>query len=226
MPEHAMIAGMARETIQQKQARSLVILTLLRQLYGEARTELHYENAFQLLIAVILSAQATDVSVNLAGPKLFARFPDAAALAAAEPEEVMPFISSIGLYRSKARYLVGTARMLVSLHGGQVPRRFEELLELPGVGRKTANVVVGVLYGEPAIAVDTHVGRLARRLGLSRQTNPDKVEIDLKRVLPREQWVFAHHAFILHGRRICVARKPRCADCILKELCPSAFLFS
>jgi endonuclease-3 len=217
---------MARETLKQKQARSLLILELLKQMYGDEETELDYENPFQLLIAVILSAQATDVSVNLASPALFGRYPDAVALAAAEPEDVMPFISSIGLYRSKARHIVGTARLLVEKHAGQIPRGFADLLELPGVGRKTANVVVGVLYGEPAIAVDTHVGRLARRLGLSRQTNPDKVEIDLKRTLPQEQWVFAHHALILHGRRVCVARKPRCQDCLLQDLCPSAFLFS
>jgi endonuclease-3 len=220
------MTGMARETLKQKQERALTILDQLEQLYGAAETELDFSNPFQLLIAVILSAQATDVSVNLATPALFDRYPDAAALAAAEPEEVMPFINSIGLYRNKARHIVGTARLLVSRHEGRIPRGFDELLELPGVGRKTANVVIGVLYGEPAIAVDTHVGRLARRLGLSRQTDPDKVEIDLKRVLPSEQWIFAHHALILHGRRVCVARKPRCHECILQELCPSAFLFS
>lgn len=217
---------MAREPLTDKRQRALSIIDLLREVYGAAETELDYENPFQLLVAVILSAQATDVSVNLASPALFARYPDALTLAAAEPEEVMPLINSIGLYRNKARHIVGTARLLVSEHAGRVPRAFTDLLKLPGVGRKTANVVVGVLYGEPAIAVDTHVGRLARRLGFSRQDNPDKVETDLKKVLPRDEWVYAHHALILHGRRVCTARKPDCAGCVLRELCPSRDQFS
>ncbi len=214
-----------REALRDRRARAAQILIQLRQTYGEARTELDYENPFQLLVSVILSAQATDVSVNLAGPALYSRFPDAESLAAADAEEVMGLISSIGLYRTKARNIVRTAQILTGKHGGEVPETMEELLELPGVGRKTANVVLGVLYGVPSIAVDTHVGRLARRLGFSREDNPDKVELDLQRVLPPEQWVYAHHALILHGRRVCTARRPACGACVLADYCPSRNAF-
>lgn len=211
----------SRESLSARRVRADTILDKLRELYGEAKTELDYSTPFELLIAVILSAQATDVSVNKASPGLFSAWPDAAALAAADPEEVMPLINSIGLYRSKARNIVATAQALVKDHAGQIPRTREELMALPGVGRKTANVVLGALYGIPAIAVDTHVGRLARRLGFSRQQNPDKVELDLQKTFPPEQWVFAHHALILHGRRVCTARKPDCGNCAIRDLCPS-----
>lgn len=210
-----------RESLRSKRERGAQILDELRRLYGAARTELDYRTPFELLIAVILSAQATDVSVNRASPALFAAFPDAAALAAAEPEEVMPLISSIGLYRNKARNIVATARALERDHAGEVPSTRDELMALPGVGRKTANVVLGVLFNTPAIAVDTHVGRLARRLGFSRHDNPDKVELDLQKVFPEDTWVFAHHALILHGRRVCTARKPACQACTIRDWCPS-----
>lgn len=216
----------SRESLTARRLRAGTILERLRELYGEARTELDYASPFELLIAVILSAQATDVSVNKASPALFRAWPDAAALAAADPDEVMPFINSIGLYRSKARNIVATAQALVNNHDGEIPRTREELMALPGVGRKTANVVLGALYGIPAIAVDTHVGRLARRLGFSRQQNPDKVELDLQKTFPPEQWVFAHHALILHGRRVCTARKPDCSGCAVRDLCPSRDSFA
>lgn len=210
-----------RESRAARRERGEQILACLRAVYGEAETELDYNTPFELLISVILSAQATDVSVNKAAPALYARFPDAAAMARADPEDVIPYISSIGLYRSKAKNVVSTARALMERFNGEVPDSMPELLKLPGVGRKTANVVLGVLYGIPAIAVDTHVGRLARRLGLSMHENPDKVEQDLQQVFPREQWVYAHHVLILHGRRVCTARKPNCPGCVLAELCPS-----
>ena len=210
-----------RETLTARRARAGVILDVLRELYGEARTELDYGTPFELLIAVILSAQATDVSVNKASPALFAAYPDAVALSRSDPDDVMPLINSIGLYRTKARNIVATAKALCERHEGQVPKTREELMALPGVGRKTANVVLGALYNVPAIAVDTHVGRLARRLGFSRQANPDKVELDLQKTFAQEEWVFAHHALILHGRRVCTARKPDCAGCAIRDWCPN-----
>lgn len=200
--------------------RAEPILETLQRLYPGARTELAYGNPFELLVATVLSAQATDVSVNAATPALFAAYPTPQALAAAGPEDVEPYIRSIGLYRAKARNLVALAGLLVSGHGGEVPNSFEALLELPGVGRKTANVVMSNAYGMPAIAVDTHVGRLARRLGLSSHTDPNKVERDLQGLFPEGHWVFLHHALILHGRRVCTARAPRCPECALLPLCP------
>ncbi|MFC4453095.1 endonuclease III [Deinococcus sonorensis] len=200
--------------------RALELLTLLEASYPDARTELEYTTPFELLVATVLSAQATDVSVNAATPALFARYPNAAALSQATPEEVEPFIRTIGLYRGKARHLVALSQLLLERHAGEVPNDFEAVVALPGAGRKTANVVLSNAYGYPAIAVDTHVGRLARRLGLSTNTNPDRVEQDLQRLFPQDRWVFLHHALILHGRRVCVARKPLCSRCTLAALCP------
>lgn len=213
--------SLPRESLTARRERAGSILAELRTVYGEARTELDYSTPFELLIAVILSAQATDVSVNKAGPGLFSAYPDAASMAQAEPDDVMPLISSIGLFRSKARNIVATARQLTAEYDGRVPATREELMKLPGVGRKTANVVLGALYNIPAIAVDTHVGRLARRLGFSRQANPDKVELDLQKTFDESDWVFAHHALILHGRRVCTSRKPACAICTIRDWCPS-----
>jgi endonuclease-3 len=201
-------------------ARALRVLPALEALYPDARTELDFRSPFELLVATVLSAQATDVSVNAATPALFARYPDAFALAQATPEEIEPYIRRIGLYRGKARNLAALARLLVERHGGEVPNDFGAVVALPGAGRKTANVVLSNAYGYPAIAVDTHVGRLARRLGLSVQTNPDKVELDLGRLFPRGRWVFLHHALILHGRRICTARRPQCPACVMQGFCP------
>ena len=196
------------------------ILKHLESAYPDARTELEYRNPFELLIATVLSAQATDKSVNAATPALFAAYPDAAALSAAPVERVETLIKTIGLYRNKAKNLVALSGLLVQRHGGQVPNDFGAVVALPGAGRKTANVVLSNAYGMAAIAVDTHVGRLSRRLGLSRETNPDRVETDLQGLFPRERWVFLHHALILHGRRVCLARKPLCSSCTLSSLCP------
>ncbi|HET8985704.1 MAG TPA: endonuclease III [Trueperaceae bacterium] len=216
---------MRREALARKRLRAEAILTGLRELYPTARTELDFGDAFQLLVATMLSAQATDVSVNRATPALFAAFPNAATMSRAAPETVEPYIRTIGLFRTKAANLVATSRLLVEKHGGNVPSTIAELMQLPGVGRKTANVVVSNAFDEPAIAVDTHVGRLARRLGLSAHSNPDKVEADLMRVFPRQSWVFAHHALILHGRRVCKARTPLCSACALCDVCPSCGTF-
>lgn len=200
--------------------RAPQVLTVLDTLYPDARTELEFRTPFELLVATVLSAQATDVSVNAATPALFARYPDAHAMSAASAEDIEPLIRRIGLYRGKARNLAALARLLVERHGGEVPDDFAAVVALPGAGRKTANVVLSNAYGYPAIAVDTHVGRLARRLGLSTQTHPDKVETDLQKLFPRERWVFLHHALILHGRRVCHARRPLCGACELASLCP------
>ncbi|WP_288404187.1 endonuclease III [uncultured Deinococcus sp.] len=201
-------------------ARAPQVLGALETLYPDARTELDYRSPFELLVATVLSAQATDVSVNAATPALFARYPDAHALSTASPEDIEPYIRRIGLYRGKARNLAALARLLVERHGGEVPDDFAAVVALPGAGRKTANVVLSNAYGYPAIAVDTHVGRLARRLGLSTQTHPDKVEADLERLFPRGRWVFLHHALILHGRRVCAARRPLCGECVMRPFCP------
>lgn len=213
---------MPRETKLAKYQRAINILAKLHELYPDATTELEHSNPFELLISTILSAQATDVSVNAAAPALYKKYPDAFVLAQATPEEVMPYIKTIGLYRNKAKNIVAAAQQLVEKHNGKVPNDFEAMTSLPGVGRKTANVVLSNAFGRPAIAVDTHVGRLARRLKLSKHENPDKVEADLQKVFPVNEWIFAHHALILHGRRVCDARKPKCEICTLNTLCPSS----
>ncbi len=200
--------------------RATQVLVVLEDLYPDARTELQFGSPFELLVATVLSAQATDASVNAATPALFAAYPDAAALSQAAPEEVEPYIRRIGLYRAKAKNLVKLAGQLLQRHGGEVPNDFEAVVALAGAGRKTANVVLSNAYGRPAIAVDTHVGRLSRRLGLSAQTNPDKVEADLMALFPEERWIFLHHALILHGRRVCTARRPLCSTCAMAAFCP------
>ena len=215
------MAPMPRESLARKRERAARVLAHLKGLYPGASTELDFRTPFELLVATVLSAQATDVSVNRATPALFERFPDAEALAAAEPAEVEPFIQTIGLYRSKARNLTASARLLMERHGGSVPATMTELIALPGVGRKTANVVLANAFGQATIAVDTHVGRLARRLRFSRHDDPDKVERDLQKLFAEGDWVFVHHGLILHGRRVCRARRPECERCPLCADCPS-----
>lgn len=194
----------------------------LAQAYPDADTELDFSTPLELLIATVLSAQSTDVRVNEVTPELFARYPDAASFAAADREELEGLIQSIGLYRSKAASIQGLAQMICDRHGGEVPRTLEELIALPGVGRKTANVVLGNAFGVPGITVDTHVGRLARRFDWTEATVPERVEADLMRLFPASEWTDLSHRMILHGRRICHARKPLCEQCPLASLCPSA----
>jgi endonuclease III len=192
--------------------------------HPEARTELAYRSPFELIVSVVLSAQTTDVGVNKATPKLFARFPDAKAMAAAEPIELEPYVATLGFFRMKARSIVGLARALVEKHGGEVPQTLDELVKLPGVGRKTANVVLGVLWNKPeGVVVDTHVIRLSQRLGWTTHREPDKIERDLGAILPRAEWDHAAHVLIFHGRRCCYARKPECNTCSVNDVCPSAF---
>ena len=195
----------------------------LQTTYPDARCELDYGNAFELLCATILSAQCTDKRVNMVTPSLFARYPDARALAEARQEDVEELVRTTGFFRNKAKNLIAMARALVERHGGEVPRTMEELVALPGVGRKTGNVILGNAYGiNEGVTVDTHVQRLAGRLGLTRETDPVKVEQALMPLFPRERWGMLSHLLIFHGRRTCDARKPRCGACALAELCPSA----
>ncbi len=195
------------------------ILGYFRENVPVAESELHFDSPFQLLVAVILSAQCTDKRVNMTTPALFAAYPDPETLAAAQFDDVLALIRSISYPNSKARHLIGMAQKLLSDFGGQVPSGIDELMSLPGVGRKTANVVASVTWGEPVIAVDTHVFRVARRLGLSRGTTPRAVELDLEKHIPEEFRPIAHHWLILHGRYICTAQKPKCAGCPLAHWC-------
>lgn len=201
--------------------RHTQVLEGLAALYPNPRTELDHTSPWQLLIATILSAQSTDKGVNLVTPALFAAFPDPQKLAAAEPSQVEPYINRLGLYRNKAKSIVETARQVMALYGGEVPRTREELVVLPGVGRKTANVVISNAFGIPAIAVDTHVFRVSRRLGLAHGKTVEKVEEELMAVIPEAHWTDAHHWLILHGRRVCAARQPACTRCSVAPLCPS-----
>lgn len=184
-----------------------------------AESELDFESPYQLLTAVILSAQCTDRRVNMTTPALFRRFPDPAALAAASPDEVLPIISSISFPNNKARHLIGMARALVERFGGEVPSDIESLVTIPGVGLKTAKVIAAVIYGKPVIAVDTHIFRVAHRLGLSSGKTPEAVSADLEREVPEADRPIAHHWLLLHGRYVCTARKPKCAECGLAEWC-------
>tara|TARA_Y100000746_G_C15423959_1_gene415538 strand:+ start:315 stop:959 length:645 start_codon:yes stop_codon:yes gene_type:complete len=193
--------------------------------YPDAECELEYENAFQLLAATILSAQATDVSVNKATPDLFKRFSSPEELSVANVEEVETYINSIGLFRGKAKNLVGMAQRLVEEFDSQVPESMGDLVSLPGVGRKTANVVRSVALGLPGLPVDTHVGRLSRRLAITEENDPVKIELALNPMLPAQERGEFSLRVILHGRRVCFARKPNCDECILNYFCPSAFTF-
>jgi endonuclease-3 len=196
------------------------MLEILRQTYPEAHCALRFDNPFQLLAATILSAQCTDVQVNRVTPELFARFPEVEKMAGADLEELENLVRPTGFYRNKARSLLGCAGMLVKKFQGQVPHTLEELIGLPGVGRKTANVVLGNAYGIPGMVVDTHVKRLSRRMGWTTSTDPEKIEQHLCELLPKKDWTFASHLLIHHGREICKAPVPLCSTCPLQELCP------
>jgi endonuclease-3 len=195
-------------------------IRVLKRLYPGARCSLDFRDPFQLLVATILSAQCTDERVNRVTPGLFARYPSPRELAAAEPPELEEAIRSTGFFRAKARSLLACARDLAEQHGGRVPDRLEDLVRLRGVGRKTANVVLGNAYGIPGVVVDTHVGRLAKRLGLTAEDDPVKVESDLMERVPKRDWTLFSHLLIHHGRAVCQARKPRCTDCALAVHCP------
>jgi len=201
--------------------RAIEVLDRLDAHYPQATTELDFNNNFELLVAVILSAQCTDKRINMVTPGLFGAYPDAQSMALAEPADIEPWIRTCGLYRNKAKNLVTCARQLTSEHGGVVPGDRKALESLAGVGRKTANVVLSNAFGVDAIAVDTHVHRLSHRLGFSKAANPGGVEVDLMAILPRERWTKSHHTLIWHGRRCCDARKPACPRCPVADLCPN-----
>jgi endonuclease-3 len=210
----------AKEKPAERQARAKRLARALRKAYPDVQTALDHETPFQLLIATILSAQCTDAMVNQVTPALFKRFGDARALAAAKQEEIEMLIHSTGFYRQKAKSIRNCARALAGQFGGDVPEAMEALVKLPGVGRKTANVIRGNAMGLPGVVVDTHVKRLAGRLGLTRQTDPTKIEFDLMALLPEKDWTHFSNALIWHGRRVCGARAPKCPGCALLGDCP------
>ncbi len=195
------------------------ILDRLEAAYPDAECALHHGNVFQLIVAVALSAQTTDKSVNQVTPALFERYPDAQSLAAADPAEVEEYIRRIGMYRTKAKNIVGLAQALVAEHDGEVPADYDALVKLPGVGRKTANVVLSVGFGQQRIAVDTHVFRVANRIGLVHEKDVLKTELKLMERLPEDRWSRTHHSLIFHGRQCCDARKPGCENCVIAEFC-------
>jgi endonuclease-3 len=209
-----------RESRAARAARAVEVLDRLERAMPQAKIELDYQDELQLLVAVMLSAQTTDAMVNRCTPGLFARFHTAEDYARAAPEDLHPFVSRCGLYRNKAKNIVAAMRVLTERHGGKLPRSREALEELPGVGRKTAGVVAMHAFGGLAFPVDTHVGRLARRLGFTRAEDPDDVEADLQELVPSERWAKGHQLLIWHGRRTCFARAPACDRCVVEELCP------
>ena len=202
---------------------ALEVFSRLKRAYPDAHTELDYETALELLMATILSAQCTDRRVNMVTPLLFLTFPTAASLADAPQEKLEEIIKSTGFFRNKTKSLIGLGKALVERHDGEVPNSMEALVKLPGVGRKTANVILGNAFGKnEGVVVDTHVGRLSLRLGLTKETDPVKVEQDLMRLFPRENWTLLAHLLIFHGRRVCIARAPKCEICVLNDICPSS----
>jgi endonuclease-3 len=204
-------------------AHALEILVRLKKEYPDAHCELDFETPLQLLIATILSAQCTDKRVNMVTPALFRKYPDAKSLSAADPAELEAMIKSTGFFRNKTKSLLGMSAAVAERHQSNVPSTMEDLVNLPGVGRKTANVVLGNAYNiNEGIVVDTHVGRLAVRLGLTNETDPVKVEHALMPLIPRDDWTLIAHLLIFHGRRVCIARTPRCESCVLADVCPSA----
>jgi len=214
---------MPRESLTALQARTRKVISGLRKTYPDAHCELNYSNALELLIATILSAQCTDKRVNMVTVELLKKHRSAADFASAPLAELEQDIKSTGFFRNKAKNIQACCRKLVERHGGAVPKTMEELNQLDGVGRKTANVVLGNAFGiNVGIVVDTHVARLSQRLGLTKQKQPEKIEEDLMELVPREQWTLLSHWLIWHGRRRCDARRPDCAECEIRKLCPSA----
>ncbi len=195
------------------------ILDILEETYPEAECALDHKNVFQLLIAVVLSAQTTDKAVNVVTPELFARYPSPDLLASAEISEVEECIKRIGMYHQKAKNIIGLSEIIVEKHSGKVPNEYDELIKLPGVGRKTANVVLSVGFGEQRIAVDTHVFRVSNRIGIAKGADVLKTELSLMKNIPEHRWTKTHHSLIFHGRNICSARKPDCPACPINELC-------
>ena len=215
-------ASAARARRSLPAAEPTLVYDRLQAIYPDAHCELDFSSPFQLLVATILSAQCTDKRVNMVTPVLFSRYPTVESLARAKQEDVEEIIKSTGFFRNKAKSIIGMAGAVADRHGGVVPSTLEELVKLPGVGRKTANVVLGNAFDvNEGVVVDTHIGRLSNRLGLTSETDPVKVEQVLMQQFPRERWTMLAHLLIFHGRRVCDAKKPRCGDCVLAEVCPS-----
>ena len=220
-PARAARAGVLYDPLAPQRVQE--ILKRLDATYPNATCALHHSNAWELLVATILSAQCTDVRVNMTTPELFRKYPTVQAVAALKPEQLEPDIRSTGFFRNKAKSVVGAAKMIVSEFGGEVPSEMEQLLALPGVARKTANVLLGTWFHKnEGVVVDTHVYRISRRLELTTNTDPNKIEQDLVRIIPRERWTSFSHQLIWHGRRLCAARSPKCVDCPLENLCHAA----
>ncbi len=206
-----------------KQERALDIAVILKRMYPKAKCSLDFSNAFELLIATMLSAQSTDVRVNIVTKSLFRKYPGPAEFAAASQVEMERDVKQTGFYRNKAKAVIAASKAIMETHGGQVPATMDELTALPGVGRKTANVVLSNAFKKPVgVVVDTHVARVSGRLGLTNSVDPVMIEADLMKLLPQKEWTTFAHRVIYHGRSICVARKPKCSECALNELCPSA----
>jgi endonuclease III len=217
------VARRKKKTVPPLQERADLIYKRLNKEYPDAHCELDHGNPLQLLMATILSAQCTDKRVNLVTPDLFRKYPDANDLAVANPYEVEDLIRTTGFFRNKTKSLIGMASAVVERHRGEIPNTMEELTKLPGVGRKTANVILGNAFGiNEGVVVDTHVGRLSLRLGLTRQTDPVKVELQLMKLFPKKVWAKLSHLLIFHGRRVCLARAPKCEMCVLSDICPSS----
>jgi len=212
----------AAKTAERK-ARARKIIARLKREYPDATSALHHQSALELAVATILSAQCTDARVNLVTPHLFAKYRTAADYASADPRVLEKEIQSTGFFRNKTKSIIGMAQALVERHGGEVPQTMEELTALPGIGRKTANVILGTWFKKnEGVVVDTHVQRLTGLLGLTKQTDPVKIEQELMQIVPRDDWTWFSHTLILHGRAICIARRPKCPECVLNRLCPSS----
>jgi len=220
-----MVSKTTTETLTDKKSRVRKIITRLKRTYPDAQCSLRHNNPYQLMVSTILSAQCTDERVNMVTPELFARFPTPGKMAAAPIEEIEELIRSTGFYRNKAKSIKNNAIMLLSDFGGEIPRTLADLVKLPGVGRKTASVVLGAGFGlAEGVVVDTHVVRISRLLGLTENKTPEKIERDLIEILPKKDWILWTHLIIDHGRAVCVARRPKCPECPLCKLCPSAIL--
>jgi endonuclease-3 len=213
---------MPRESKADQRNRTVEINRRLSREYPDARCELNHENAYQLLVATILSAQCTDKRVNMVTPELFKKYPTPAEMAAAPVEEIGEAIRTTGFFNAKSKNLKGMSTQVVTGHGGTIPKTMEELIRLPGVGRKTANVILGNAYGVPGITVDTHMIRLSNLLKLAHGKDAVRVERTLMDLVPEEEWTMFSHRIIFHGRRVCIARRPQCGQCVLADLCPSA----
>jgi endonuclease III len=212
-----------KETPADRKARARKIVARLEQAYPDATCALHHASALELVVATILSAQCTDARVNLVTPHLFAKYTSAQDYAAANPKLLEKEIQSTGFFRNKTRSIIGMAQAVEERHQGQIPDTMEELTQLPGVGRKTANVILGTWFGKnEGVVVDTHVHRISRLFKLTEEDTPEKIERDLMQLIPREQWTWFGHTLIQHGRKVCIARRPRCEECVVNRLCPSS----